>query len=513
MPSSERSAIAAGVLGSHECEASTPAAGMRTCCSVLLAARARGPRQHLATYTLTLSHDPVAQAAGDGCTATCECETDPCRFTASPQVNLASVVAGLVPGATLTLAPGTYAGGGSCGWSIQAASTPGNGSVSVVHERPITIRGSGQSASDVLIDCQAMGAVVDGAINGPTHLRLENMHFKSAQRSGVGGSLLRAERGALIVIDNCRVTDCGSDGEGGAILLSNSDLEIRGSHFEVLRAEVNGGALALVNGARALLIDSTFKDCSAGNFGGAAFVLSGSSCVMDGAVFAFNEAGAKGGGVFAGDNSHLNVSATVFKNNTSIRGGAAMVQFGSSLRINRGSTFIGNENQAYGGIYLLADSFLEIDGSGGRIEFVENHGWVAVHINVYLRCHVIFRGDILFTGGWARDQGVYIWDAIVEIFKDSHAGTRFQNNWAQLSSAGLCVASPETVAVVEGIVSEDNNVRLGDEGYTRVAGEGGTGVWVWTMASLFLRNSIVRRNSVSPKSHPSSFLFHLSRLR
>ena len=231
----------------------------------------------------------------------CQCEAETCSYSVSPIVNLASVVAGLVPGATLTLAPGTYTGGGSCGWNIQSA-TPGNTSgVSVGHQRPITIRGRGLSPADVVIDCQSAGPVVDGAINGPTHLRLENMHFRSAQRSGGGGALLRAGRGALVVIDNCRVTDCGCDGEGGAVSLSDSDLEISSSRFERLRAEVNGGSLAIVNG-RTTLTDSTFTDCSAGNFGGAAFVSSESTCVMDRVLFAFNEAGVKGGGLFVGDN-------------------------------------------------------------------------------------------------------------------------------------------------------------------------------------------------------------------
>ena len=49
--------------------------------------------------------------AGDGCSQQCQCEQDPCSFVigaqASSRIHLASVVSGLRPGATLTLAAGS----------------------------------------------------------------------------------------------------------------------------------------------------------------------------------------------------------------------------------------------------------------------------------------------------------------------------------------------------------------------------------------------------------------------
>ena len=89
------------------------------------------------------------QVAEDGCSEMCQCETDPCDFAASPSVNLASVVLALRPGATLSLAAGTYTGSGSCGWSIAAT-------VSSADDRslPITVRGA-QGAT--IIDCDSVG--------------------------------------------------------------------------------------------------------------------------------------------------------------------------------------------------------------------------------------------------------------------------------------------------------------------------------------------------------------------
>ena len=118
--------------------------------------------------------------------------------------------------------------------------------------------------------------------------------------------------------------------------MSDSELEIRGSHFEHLRAEVNGGALALVDGAKGNLTASTVTHCSAGTTGGGAFISNGSICVMDRMIWSFNEAGE--GGAVAQQGSKVNVSASVFKNNTANIGvGAGVaVLIGSSVRITRG---------------------------------------------------------------------------------------------------------------------------------------------------------------------------------
>lgn len=118
--------------------------------------------------------------------------------TLRAQVDLASVVSGLLPGATLTLSAGSaFSGESSCGWNVSPTAD----------QRPITIRGAGPPA--ILIDCQAFGPVIAGVVSGPTHLRLQSLHFTNAQRSGGGGALLRAEHGSRIAIDNCLVTHSG----------------------------------------------------------------------------------------------------------------------------------------------------------------------------------------------------------------------------------------------------------------------------------------------------------------
>jgi len=214
----------------------------------------------------------------DGCSARCYCENDPCQFTVGGDVHLASIAAGLAPGATVSLAATTYAGDGACGWVVA--------SVLGTNARAITLRGAVQGKTK--IDCGHSGPIIDGIVRG-THLRLEHIDFTNAQRSGSGGALVRAEEDSHIVLDGCRVTNCGTDGEGGAVLVSNSSLLVTHSHFEENNAQVFGGGMAIVDGATAVLTDSTFIRCIAGS-GGAVYVARASSITMERMLFFFNSA-------------------------------------------------------------------------------------------------------------------------------------------------------------------------------------------------------------------------------
>ena len=258
------------------------------------------------------------QRPGDGCSPSCKCEDEPCRFTVSASVNLASVVEALAPGSGITLAAGTY----GCGWRIS--------SVNETDKRPITVRGAAQGTS--IIDCNHFGPVVAGSVRG-THLRFEGLTFTNAVRSGSGGAVLRAEGGSHIVFDECRVTNCGADGDGGALLVANSSLLVSDSNFEENSAEGSGGSLAVVEGGRLTLTDSTFTRCFAGASGGAVYVTKASTLRMQGMFFSLNSAAAFGGSLFIYDRCTANVSTTVITNCTAVEGGAIRVESSTLLGI------------------------------------------------------------------------------------------------------------------------------------------------------------------------------------
>ena len=98
-------------------------------------ASSRGVREHCSRFDVSLR----AQVSGDGCSASCECEQNPCAFSVGASVQIDSVISRLRGGSSLTLLAGTF----GCGWSVWSA----NGE----DQRPITIRGQGPS--DTIVDC------------------------------------------------------------------------------------------------------------------------------------------------------------------------------------------------------------------------------------------------------------------------------------------------------------------------------------------------------------------------
>ena len=154
--------------------------------------------------------------AGDGCDASCACESAPCQFTVSSSVRLASVVSALHPGATLTLASGSYKGSGVCGWRLPSGAGAG--------DSPITVRGPSTGAAPV-VDCDHVGPVVDGVLRG-VHLRLEGILFTNAYISGGSGGIARAELGSRIVVANCRFSASSTDRQGGAIFVRHSNSSV-----------------------------------------------------------------------------------------------------------------------------------------------------------------------------------------------------------------------------------------------------------------------------------------------
>ena len=149
---------------------------------------------------------------------------------------------------------------------------------------------------------------------------------------------------------------------------------------------------------------------------------------------------------------------------------------------------------------------MDVDGSEGQIEFVENHGWLAVHIFIYIDCHMISRGDVILRDGFADS------DHMIGILDNStmelNPGFRNHNNVARGGTAGLLVFRFAT-GVVDGAVFEDNSVLGEETAYGH--GHGGGAVWLADGASLGLRNSVLRRNSVTPslgKENPTHTHMH-----
>ena len=158
----------------------------------------------------------------------------------------------------------------------------------------------------------------------------------NARRSGGGGSVVRAEGGSGVEMENCRVTNCSADGNGGAVFVSSGSLVVRRSHFEENSAADKGGALAVVDGGRGTLTESTFMNCFAEQ-GGALYAARASTLKMEQMRLSLNHALANSGGaLFVEQRCVVNLSAAVVTENTAVFGGAMEVSHGSLLGVTAG---------------------------------------------------------------------------------------------------------------------------------------------------------------------------------
>ena len=430
---------------------------------------------------------PDVQVASDGCSPSCQCEHDPCSFTVSLSVDLASVVGSLAPGATVALVAGTFAGG-SCGWNVP--------SVYGADRRPITVRGAQGASLTTVVDCDNAGPVINNSLIG-THLRLERIHFRQSQRSGGSGGVLRAELGSRVVIMGCRFTACASDQMGGAIFVSNSTLVVSKSHFEENSAQESGGSLAVVAASNASVTDSIITRCTAADGGGVYVRMS--RMAMRAMLLSYNSAIVnKGGAALVDDKSILNASLTTVAHNYATRGGGIMIQFSSVLGLAGGVRVVENLAVFYGGgIYNLVGSTIDCSNN---VEIDSNRaGALAGGIMTWYSKSVILSGGVsissneVFGRANVNGNGGGIFGALGVVI-ELHEGVRISNNLAKYGAGGLSLQDSGTVLLARGATFEHNRALSSDADGVMLSGGGGGGLGL-SGASALLHGCMFRNNS------------------
>ena len=156
-----------------------------------------------------------------------------------------------------------------------------------------------------------------------------------------------------LVLHECRLERCASDGVGGGVLVQHGTLSAIDSSLEACSAAIGGGGLAVLEGGRGAFEGGGVRGCTVvgtagvGVLGGGVFV-SGGNLSLSGTTIANSSAisnsegygGAGGGGMYVSDGT-LSVTNVIMANNSAIatRGGATAdgggmyVNSGSSVRI------------------------------------------------------------------------------------------------------------------------------------------------------------------------------------
>ena len=183
------------------------------------------------------------------------------------------------------------------------------------------------------MDCDSTGPVIENVVRGG-HLRLEGIHFTNAFRSGGSGAVLWFEHLSRVVIDACLFSNSSVSEQGGVVAVSGSDLVIAGSRFEENNAHT-GGALAILDGSKAVISNSVFTSCYATVDAGAIYVARSSTLELTGSHLSKNQAQDYGGVLKATDASRVNVSSSIFEDNSNPgwAGGVLAGLWGTHLRL------------------------------------------------------------------------------------------------------------------------------------------------------------------------------------
>ena len=306
-----------------------------------------------------------------------------------------------------------------------------------------------------------------------------------------------------IVLENCRVTNATSDGDGGALLISNSSLLVVDSHFEENSAR-KGGSLAIVDEANAQITDTTIKSCSAEEDGGGAYVASASTIVMDRILLTLNVAvTGNGGALMIEDYCRVHGTKIVMSNNAANQGGGLFVQYHSHLVLTGGFSCVGNNVIQYGACFLAYwNCTVDLsDGPemGGGIDVLDNHAalggsgiWMYGPEGGYN--HFTSRGEMNFRDNWSGGccGGAFInWGGVAEL----SAGVKFSDNLAMTGGASMCNWFTGTV-IAFGVVFENNHAKGLDPNTGEVSSSyGGGGIWHGESATTYLYGGIFKENS------------------
>lgn len=153
---------------------------------------------------------------------------------------------------------------------------------------------------------------------------------------------------------------------GGAVIVTNSNITVRESHFEGNSAQIGGALFSELN-SNITIHSCTFLNNNASGcnddrcLGGAMFVDTGSTVVVENSTIEGNMA-LSGGGAFSTFQAVLSIRDSVIYSNEASFGGAVAAYLNSTLMV-EDSQFYDNVAGFFGGVINVVGSLSYIDGS------------------------------------------------------------------------------------------------------------------------------------------------------
>lgn len=212
-----------------------------------------------------------------------------------------------------------------------------------VSQKTLWIEGAGEASTTIDAGGGGTAITIDAAT-----IALVGFTITRGQSSGTGGAILC--NGGALALSASTVRDSRAEAGGGGIYGNGCGFTIDASRFQGNEGRELGGAFASVN-SRGTISDSQFTGNSA-DYGGAVHLTDG-DVDISGSQFASNEARVRGGAMY--QQSDSSVESSVFEQNHSgWTGGAVHVnQHAPTFTSNQ---FIGNRTEWEGGGFYIHQS-------------------------------------------------------------------------------------------------------------------------------------------------------------
>ena len=190
--------------------------------------------------------------------------------------------------------------------------------------------------------------------------------------------------GGILTLESGTITNCTTDGDGGAVDISSGDSEgvygkfvMNGGAITNCKATDDSGAVDIGRGCTFIMNSGIISGCRADDDAGAIFIKGNASFVMNGGTIENCFAGYYGGAVKIRDTGSFTMTAGTISNCTAQQGGGVYVANSSTFNMNGGS--IANCTAAHGG-----NSVFVMSGTGGKFTMTDGmvDGSVTLHYEV-----------------------------------------------------------------------------------------------------------------------------------
>lgn len=190
--------------------------------------------------------------------------------------------------------------------------------------------------------------------------------------------------GGILTLESGTITNCTTDGDGGAVDISSGNSEgvygkfvMNGGAITNCKATDDSGAVDIGNGCTFIMTSGTISGCRADHEAGAIFIKRNASFVMNGGTIENCSAGFCGGAVKIRNTSSFTMTGGTISNCTAQQGGGVYVDDSSTFNMNGGS--IANCTAVNGG-----NSVFVMSGTGGKFTMTDGtvDGSVTLHFTV-----------------------------------------------------------------------------------------------------------------------------------